>query len=146
MLELCATICKPFWSICKPQITTVELEPHCYIELPSMADFDWSCFKGCWAKIHCPFIKTNFIVHLFQPSTVRKSPFQHCSSNLVRFRISLFSKSCYALERSCHAEYNETWIVKNGWVLRELCWNEIWLLNFILLDASLLVQISVNDC
>ena len=70
----------------------------------------------------------------------------HCTSNQVSFRISLFPKSCYALDRACFAGHNELWVIKNGCILREIHGFKVSYVNMFVLCSFLLAWFNENDC
>lgn len=111
-----------------------------------MASIDWSCLKGCWARIIHPFIIWNLKDLLFLLGKAGKPRNPHCSSNRVNSRTWPMVKSWYAYYRSFHAGCNEIWIVKYVWVLREIHWFKVWLSNVVLLVSSIWVWIRLNHC
>lgn len=86
-----------------------------------MAAQGWSNFKDFWAKHPSPFTSWTLLAHLFQASKSKKHLNQLCLADLVSFRISYFTKPCYALCRFCNADCFELYIIENGCILRKLC-------------------------
>lgn len=111
-----------------------------------MADFDLSWNWGCWAKTLLPFTSWSIVVRLFLHITAKQHLNHHCAPILVRFRISLFPKSCHALDRSCFAGHNELWIIKNGGIFWELHWFKAWHSNMFLFSSLMMARFSENGC
>lgn len=100
--------------------------------------------KISWAKHSSPFALWKLCEHLFQARTTKKHLNRHCLANLVSFRISYFTKLCYALCRPFLAGHYELWVDENDWVFMKLCWNECWCSNLFSFDASLIVWFIEN--
>ena len=91
--------------------------------------------KGCWAKLSSPFTLWKLVEHLFWANTSKQHLFHHFLQDQVSFRVSLFTKLCYAYDRVCCAGHFETWIIENGWLLWKLWWFKVCCSNMFLLDS-----------